>query len=108
MAIYKEIKKYSVFHISRDRARRDDVRHTIVCYSDDRGDIIIGALYFYKDSMTLPTNKSRSLNFHSSQFDSIINTLRVETPVNYFFADENYCGIVTGKEPTGEEEGSGA
>jgi hypothetical protein len=106
MRIQKVIKKYYIFHMARGRKR--DCRHSITCFSDLDGNKTIGTLYFYKNSATLPENTAHQLYFRSSQFDSVVKTLRVENPVSYFFADSKYCGITTGNESVGEEEGAGA
>lgn len=104
MSVRTTIKKYYVFHMARDRNR--DLRHSITCYSDTDGYKNIGTLYFYKNSVDLPENTSNGLHFRTSQFDGVVETLRVESPVTYFFSDRNYCGIYTGQEPVGEEEGA--
>ena len=106
MSVNATIRKYYIFHMARGRKRGR--RHSIVCFSDLNGEKPIGSLIFHKNSATLPENDPQNLHFRSSQFDSVIKTLRVEKPVRFFFSDKNYCGITTGNEAVGEEEGSGA
>lgn len=60
---------------------------------------------FYKDGAELPDNTVRTLTFHYSHFDEVIDILRNESPNFYKFNKETKLGyLATGIEPVGEGE----
>jgi hypothetical protein len=70
-----------------------------------------GYAYFYPDGTPLApavidsTNSLIALHYNLSQMPAVLDVLREEEPVYlYEFGTEN-AGLMTGLEPTGEEEG---
>jgi hypothetical protein len=74
----------------------------------------IGFLYFCPDDAQLPENSIRMQHgrptyyvwYHHSYLVNVIDLLRNEKPILFFFDDRSkYAGIMTSEwEPTGEEE----
>ena len=70
-----------------------------------------GYAYFYPDGTALapavidPTEPLIALHYNLSQMPAVLEVLREEQPVYLFdFGTEN-AGLMSGREPTGEEEG---
>ena len=70
-----------------------------------------GYAYFYPDGTALtpsetdPTEPFIALHYNLSQMPAVLEVLREEQPIYLFeFGTEN-AGLMSGREPTGEEEG---
>lgn len=105
MTTYKIIEKYLIRHVTKWRSY-PNMRHMIYCYArDGRRSRRFGTLCFHKDGTALPTNSENTLHFFEGQFESIVTTLRIESPVFFYFSPDDQCGVTTHYEPVGEEEG---
>ncbi|MDP8931616.1 MAG: hypothetical protein M3O70_24360 [Actinomycetota bacterium] len=70
-----------------------------------------GYAYFFPDGTSLApavidaTNGRVFVHFNLSQFDGVVQMLREEKPIYLYEFGVNNAGLMTGIEPTGEEEG---
>jgi hypothetical protein len=70
-----------------------------------------GYAYFYPDGTPLSppvinsTNNFIALSFNLSQFAAVIDLLREEQPIYLYEFGASNAGLMSGNEPTGEEEG---
>jgi hypothetical protein len=76
-----------------------------------KGSFGLAFVYFVPEGGQLGTNKKRSgrdvfdVYFWESAWDPIVDMLRNEEPVRFYYhSDNNTAGIRTGEEPVGEEE----
>lgn len=71
-------------------------------------------LRFYPDGATIPANSKSThrtgkplyyVNYRYAQFGNVVDILRNEKPIRFFFRDDTMAAyITTAKEPVGEEE----
>ncbi|HWC12122.1 MAG TPA: hypothetical protein VG455_12970 [Acidimicrobiales bacterium] len=72
-----------------------------------------GYAYFFPDGTPLApavidgTNGRVFVHFNLSQFDGVAQMLREEKPIYLYEFGVNNAGLMSGSEPTGEEEGTG-
>lgn len=105
MAVRKVIKIYFIEHVAKKEFAPNCRNMIHCCEGDELSSVAIGILSFNKDGTALPRSHDMMLYFYESQFDSIVNTLRLESPVIYYFESDNDYGVTTRYEPVGEEEG---
>ena len=98
------IESYHLYHYSGGT-----LEACIRCY--DANLQLVGLLNFRKDDVELPENSQTSsgtifLQYPISRINEIVNTLRYEKPVRFFFKSDSKLGSVgTGtREEIGEEE----
>ena len=100
--------------------------YQVVCYGGPDGNggvdatVALGIpnawafLRFYPEGSTVPPNyvsthgsgqKLYYVNYRYAQFGNVIDLLRNEKPIRFFFRDDTMAAyITTSKEPVGEEE----
>lgn len=72
-----------------------------------------GYAYFFPDGTPLApavidgANGRVFVHFNLSQFDGVAQMLREEKPIYLYEFGVNNAGLMSGSEPTGEEEGTG-
>lgn len=70
-----------------------------------------GYAYFYPDGTPLDppvidsVNRFIAVHFNLSQFAAVLQQLREERPIYLYEFGPTNAGLMTGREPTGEEEG---
>ena len=102
MSVRKEIVTYSVYHWAKRNHR--SLRAAIRLFDEVDARTDFASLEFHSNNIELPENTSSIINYHLEEFPFIIETLRTEKPVKYFFGTSSHCGVHTGQEVTGEEE----
>jgi hypothetical protein len=76
-----------------------------------QGGVYRGYAYFYPDGTPLSPpvidagNGRVFVHFNLSQFEGVLQILREEKPVYLYEFGATNAGLMTGSEPTGEEEG---
>ncbi len=74
-----------------------------------QGNVYRGYAYFFADGTPLAdpviTADKVFVHFNLSELDSILQMLREERPIYLYEFGPNNAGLMTGAEPTGEEEG---
>lgn len=77
-----------------------------------QGNTFRGYVYFFPDGTQLndpvidSTNGRVYLHFNLSQLTSVLQMLREEKPIWLFEFGSSNAGLMSGREPTGEEEGT--
>jgi hypothetical protein len=109
MAIAQPFTRYVVYYISGSSPAIGLAQDAeIDCFTD--AGKRAGALYFFPDSVPLPTNQNTvngiCLYYRTSRFADVMDMLREEKPL-YLFLDtsKNYGYVGTNSEPVGEQEG---
>jgi hypothetical protein len=107
--VQRDFTRYVVYYISGSSPVIGVAQDAEIDCFNEKGERA-GAIYFYPDSVPLPSNTNTVngiyLSFRLSRFADVMTMLKEEKPLYLHLDTTKKCGYVgTSTEPVGEQEG---